>query len=80
MIQSQLYGFMLTFNFGMVYWKSYKQEAIADSTHEVEYIVTLNAKKDIVWMMNLILELGEFSSIVNLASVYFDNNDAITQA
>ena len=31
-------------------WRSYKQDTVADSTIEAEYIATSNAAKEAVWI------------------------------
>ena len=43
-------GYMFTINGGAVSWKSSKQETVADSTTEVEYIVASEAAKEGVWI------------------------------
>ena len=56
--------------------KSSKQDTIADSTTEAEYIVALSAAKKAVW----INKLGIVPSIVDPIGLYYDNNGAIAQA
>ncbi|KAL0427741.1 UNVERIFIED_CONTAM: Copia protein [Sesamum latifolium] len=48
-------GFVFRLNGGVVaFWKSSKQDTIADSTMEVEYIAASEAAKEVVWMKNYI--------------------------
>ncbi|KAL0292195.1 UNVERIFIED_CONTAM: Retrovirus-related Pol polyprotein from transposon TNT 1-94 [Sesamum calycinum] len=47
-------GFVFKFNGGVVVWKSYKQDTIADSTTESDYTATSEAAKEVVWMKNYI--------------------------
>ncbi|KAK4409367.1 Retrovirus-related Pol polyprotein from transposon TNT 1-94 [Sesamum angolense] len=42
----------------VVSWKSSKQNTMADSTIEAEYIVAAEAAKDAIWVKNFIFELG----------------------
>ncbi|KAL0290253.1 UNVERIFIED_CONTAM: Retrovirus-related Pol polyprotein from transposon RE2, partial [Sesamum calycinum] len=45
-----LSGFVFKLNGSVVAWKSSKQDTTADSTTEAEYIATLEAAKEAVWM------------------------------
>ncbi|PKI61116.1 hypothetical protein CRG98_018436 [Punica granatum] len=63
-----------------VSWKSSKQETVADSTTEAEYIATSNAAKEAVWIKKFVTELAVVPSIANLLDLYYDNNGAIAQA
>ena len=60
-------------------WKSSKQETMADSTTEVEYITFSKASKETVWIKNFIIELRVVPSIANPIELYYDNNGAIVQ-
>jgi hypothetical protein len=42
--------YVFCLNGGAVIWKSSKQEMITDSTIEDEYIATLEASKEVVWI------------------------------
>ena len=48
---------MFTINGGAVCWKSYKQETVADSTTEAEYIAASEAAKEGVWIRKFLIEL-----------------------
>ena len=61
-------------------WRSSKQDTVADSTIEAEYIATSDAAKKAVWIKNFVFRLGVVPSITNLVDVYCDNNGAIAQA
>ncbi|KAK8492465.1 hypothetical protein V6N11_034876 [Hibiscus sabdariffa] len=65
---------------GVVSWKSSKQETIADSTMEAEYIAASEAAKEVVWIKKFISELGDVPSISDAVGLYCDNNGAIAQA
>ena len=73
-------GYMFCLNGGAVSWKSSKQETVADSTTEAEYIAASDAAKEVVWIKKFITELGVVPSIADLVDLYCDNNGAIAQA
>ena len=60
--------------------KSSKQETVADSIIEAEYIVAFMESKKVVWIKNFITELGVVLSIANPIELYCDNIGAIAQA
>ncbi|KAK9043534.1 hypothetical protein V6N11_071870 [Hibiscus sabdariffa] len=61
-------------------WKSSKQDTVADSTTEAEYVSASEATKEIVWIKKFISELGVVPSISDAVGLYCDNNGAIVQA
>ena len=71
---------MFCLNGGAVSWKCSKQETIADSTTEAEYIAASSAAKEAVWIKKFITELEVVPSIVDPISLYCDNNGDIAQA
>lgn len=73
-------GFVFCLNGGAVSWKSSKQETVADSTMEAEYIAACEAAKEAVWIRNFITGLGVVPSIADPIDLYCDNNGAIAQA
>ncbi|KAK8661347.1 hypothetical protein V6N13_052240 [Hibiscus sabdariffa] len=73
-------GFVFCLNGGAVSWKSSKQDIVADSTTEAEYIAASEAAKEAVWIKNFITGLGVIPSISDAVDLYCDNNGAITQA
>ncbi len=73
-------GYVFCLNGATVCWKSSKQETIADSTAESEYIAASEAAKEAVWIKNFIAELEVVPSIVDPDVLYCDNNAAIAQA
>ena len=60
-------------------WRSSKQDNVADSTIEAEYIATSDAAKEVVWIKNFVFRLGVVPSITNPVAVYCYNNGAIAQ-
>ena len=73
-------GYVFCLNGGAVSWKSSKQDTVADSTTEAEYIASSSAAKEVVWIKKFISELGIVPSIVDPIGLYCDNNGAIAQA
>ena len=73
-------GYVFCLNGGAVSWKSSKQEIVADSTTEAEYIAASDAAKEAVWIKKFITELGVVPSIADPVDLYCDNNGAIAQA
>ncbi|KAK9018928.1 hypothetical protein V6N11_033973 [Hibiscus sabdariffa] len=67
-------------NGGAVSWKSSKQDTVADSTTEAEYIAASEEAKEAVWIKKFITELGVIPSISDAVDLYCDNNGAIAQA
>ncbi|KAK9003883.1 hypothetical protein V6N11_018779 [Hibiscus sabdariffa] len=63
-----------------VSWKSSKQDTVADSTTESEYIAASEAAKEDVWIKKFVTELGVVPSISDAMELYCDNNGAIAQA
>jgi hypothetical protein len=61
-------------------WKSLKQDTVADSTMEAEYITASKATKEVVWIRNFISELGVVPSALSPMDFYCDNSGAIVQA
>jgi hypothetical protein len=73
-------GFVFTLNGGAVSWKSSKQDTVADSTTEAEYIAALEAAKEGVWMRKFLIERGVFPNAFSPLNLYSDNNGAIALA
>jgi hypothetical protein len=63
-----------------VSWKGSKQETVADSATEVEYIATSEAAKEGVWIRKFLYELGVVSSVYSPLDLNCGNNGAIAQA
>ena len=73
-------GYVFTLNGGAVSWKSTKQQTVADSTTEAEYVAVSEAAKEAVWMKKFIIELGVVPEIENPVPLYCDNTRAVAQA
>ncbi|XP_061353774.1 uncharacterized mitochondrial protein AtMg00810-like [Gastrolobium bilobum] len=61
-------------------WKSSKQETIADSMTEAEYIAASEAAKEAVWIKKSITEHGVVPSVSEPIQLYCNNIGAIAQA
>jgi len=64
-------------NGSAVIWKSSKQEKVADSTTEAEYIAASEAAKEWVWIRNFLIELGVVLGSSSPLDMYCDNTGAI---
>ncbi|KAJ9539504.1 hypothetical protein OSB04_032237 [Centaurea solstitialis] len=73
-------GYVFTLNGGAISWKSSKQDTIADSTTEAEYIAASDAAKEAVWLRNFISDLRVVASISRPIDIYCDNSGAVAQA
>lgn len=67
-------GYIFNMNGGPITWCSQKQKTIALSTTEAEFVAACEAAKEILWLQQLLLELGEN---VKYVSLYVDNQSAI---
>ncbi|PKI58419.1 hypothetical protein CRG98_021177 [Punica granatum] len=72
--------YVFCINGGAVSWKSSKQETIAYSTTEAEYIAASNTAKEAVWIKKFVTEIAMGPSIADPVELYYDNNGAIAQA
>ena len=73
-------GFLFCLNGGAVSWRSSKQDPVAYSTTEAEYIAASDAAKEAIWIKIFVFRLGVVPSITNPVDVYCDNNGATAQA
>jgi len=73
-------GFVFCLNGGAVSWKSSKQDTVADSTTEAEYIAASEAAKEVVWIRKFVSELGVVPSASSPVDLYCDNSGAIALA
>ena len=71
---------MFTLYGGTVSWKSFKQQTVADSITEAEYIIVSETAKEAVWMKKFITELGVILKIEQPMSLYCDNTGTVAQA
>ena len=62
-------GWVFTLSGGAVTWKSSKQETVADSTCESEYIAASEASKEAIWLKNFIGDLGVVPAIQELMEI-----------
>ncbi|KAJ9536811.1 hypothetical protein OSB04_un000035 [Centaurea solstitialis] len=73
-------GYVFTLNGGAISWKSLKQDTIADSTTEAEYIAASDAAKEAVWLRNFLSDLRVIASISRPIDIFCDNSGAVAQA
>ncbi|KAJ9541434.1 hypothetical protein OSB04_027940 [Centaurea solstitialis] len=60
--------------------KSSKQDTIADSTTEAEYIAASDAAKEVVWLRNFLSDLRVVTSVSRPIDIFCDNSGAVAQA
>ena len=68
---------MFTINGGAVIWKSSKQETLADSTIEAEYIIASETAKEGVWIRKFLIQLGVFPNASSPLDLYCDNSGVL---
>ena len=73
-------GFVFCLNGGAVSWKSSKQDTVADSTTEAEYIAASEAAKEAVWIRKFVSDLGVVPSASSPVDLYCDNSGAVALA
>ncbi|KAJ9542042.1 hypothetical protein OSB04_028548 [Centaurea solstitialis] len=73
-------GYVFTLNGGAISWKSSKQDTIADSTTEAEYIAASDAAKEAVWLRNFLSDLRVVASVSRPIDIFCDNSGAVAQA
>jgi hypothetical protein len=70
-----LTGYAFLIDGGAISWCTKKQEIIALSTTEAEYVAITHASKEALWLHTLIKEL--FGDIKGPTTLYSDNQSAI---
>ncbi|KAJ9553104.1 hypothetical protein OSB04_017149 [Centaurea solstitialis] len=73
-------GYVFTLNGGTISWKSSRQDTIADSTTEAEYIAASDAAKEAVWLRNFLSDLRVVASVSRPIDIFCDNSGAVAQA
>ncbi|KAJ9546750.1 hypothetical protein OSB04_019293 [Centaurea solstitialis] len=73
-------GYVFTLNGGAISWKSSKQDTIADSTTEAEYIAASDVAKEAVWLRNFLSDLRVVASVSRPIDIFCDNSGAVAQA
>ncbi|WVZ64448.1 hypothetical protein U9M48_013958 [Paspalum notatum var. saurae] len=72
--------FVFCLNGGAVSWKSSKQDTVADSATEAEYIAASEAANEAIWIRKFVSDLGVVPSASSPLDLYCDNIGAIAQA
>nr|GEX13186.1 retrotransposon protein, putative, Ty1-copia subclass [Tanacetum cinerariifolium] len=70
-------GYVFILNGGAMDWKSSKQSTTAMSTTEAEYIATMEAAIEAVWIRMFISELGIVPTINEHIRMFYDNSAAL---
>lgn len=69
-------GYVFSLGSGAFSWSSRKQEVVAQSTAEAEYIAASEAANQAIWLRNLLSDLGH--SQISATVIYCDNKFAIS--
>ena len=69
-------GYVFCLSGGAISWRSKKQDCVALSTAEAEYVALSSAGQESVWLRKLTAELGQVSS--HPTTIYEDNQSAIS--
>ena len=69
-------GYVFCLSEGAISWRSKKQDCVALSTAEAEYVALSSAGQESVWLRKLTAELGQVSS--HPMTIYEDNQSAIS--
>ncbi|GJR13998.1 retrotransposon protein, putative, ty1-copia subclass [Tanacetum coccineum] len=70
-------GWVFLLNGGAETWKSSKQDTVADSTCESEYIAACEASKEAIWMKNFIGDLGVVPTVQDPIEIFYDNESPV---
>jgi len=73
-------GYIFTLAGGAISWKSKKQESVALSSMEAEYISACEAVKEAVWLREFLATLKIVQSVESPVTVFCDNQSAIKVA
>ena len=74
------FGHLFTLRGGAVSWRSIKQNCMADSTTEVEYVAACEAAKEAVWLKKFLMELEVVPASLSPITMYCDNSGAVAQS
>ncbi|KAJ0765449.1 putative RNA-directed DNA polymerase [Helianthus annuus] len=72
-------GYVFILNGAAVSWKSSKQDVVALSTTESEYIAASLAAQEAAWLKKFIADLGVVPTIQDPLEIFCDNEGAIAQ-
>jgi hypothetical protein len=68
-------GYIILLNDTAITWRCYKQKIVANSAAEAEYVALNEAVRNLMWIMNMLTELG--FPIHEKPTVYEDNQSTI---
>lgn len=70
-------GYVVILAGGVVSWKCQKQQTVALSTQEAEYVALSNAAKEAIWFGYFLTELGQGKYLGRHTIIHADNQSAI---
>lgn len=68
-------GFVFRLGGSLVAWSSRKQATVALSSTEAEYVAASHASRDLLWLRQLLIDMGEF--VGEPITIYEDNQGCI---
>ena len=73
-------GSVFTLGGGAIVWRSIKQNYIADSTMEAEYVAASEAAKEAVWLRKFLSDLEVVPNIDKPLTLFCDNSGAVANS
>jgi hypothetical protein len=70
-------GYVFMLSGGPMSWRSCKQELVAQSTMESEYMAASDATSEGAWLRKFVIELGVFPSMGDPVDIFCDNTATI---
>ena len=70
-------GYVYLLHGGAITWSTRKQQSVATSTTEAEYMGLCNAAKEAVWLRNLLTSLGRRKYATECTRIYGDNQGSL---
>jgi hypothetical protein len=64
-------GYLVYFNGGLISWRSGLQKTVSSSSSEAEYKALHDASKEVIWLTNILKELGYYQ---NTPAIMFEDN------
>ena len=73
-------GSVFTLGGGAIVWRSIKQNCIADSTMEAEYVAASEVAKEAVWLRKFLSDLEVVPNTDKLLTLFCDNSGAVANS
>lgn len=73
-------GYVFIFAGGAISWRSKKQELVAQSTVEAEYVSMAYAVRETIWLRRMLADLKQLKTKIDKTTLYGDNQGALAIA